>query len=193
VGLVLLNAFAIALVVLSASPLTIDGLAYDNGGSRRHGGSDMQQVDRPAARPEISRRTLRLTIRSSEKGLELVSVEHLPMITPPQPGDQPDASRHGGHWFELRDGEQRVLAHRVIDDSLLNSVDVHSPDGTIRRVFGEQRQTTFEVLLPDVDGGRFAVLVGDPIAPVTGQGKKADATPVRASDIVQFDLSQVRK
>lgn len=154
----------------------------------------MEQVNQPVARnQDISRRTLRLTIRSSAKGLELVKVEHLPMITPPQPGERPEAGRHGGHWFELRDGENRVLAHRLINESLLNSVEVHAPNGTIQRVFGGLRDTTFEVLLPDVDGARFAVFVGDPIAPGKAPDPQADARRAQSGDIVRFDLSQVRK
>src|SRR5262245_57724312 len=45
-------------------------------------------------RPEVSRRTLRLTFKSSEKGVELLTVERLEMITPPQPGESPEAGRH---------------------------------------------------------------------------------------------------
>ena len=49
----------------------------------------MEQVNLPVGKtPEVSRRTLRLTFKSSAKGLELISVEHLPMITPPQPGEE---------------------------------------------------------------------------------------------------------
>ena len=126
----------------------------------------MEQANRPVGKtPDVSRRTLRLTFKSSAKGLELISVEHLPMITPPQPGETPEAGKHGGQWFELRNGENRVLAHRLIDQSLFNSVEVHSPDGKIRREFGPPRDTTFEVLLPDVDDARFAVLMGEAIAP----------------------------
>ncbi|HVH57827.1 MAG TPA: hypothetical protein VM791_16300 [Vicinamibacterales bacterium] len=154
----------------------------------------MEQANRPAGRnPEVSRRTLRLTIKSSTRGLELIAVEHLPMITPPQPGERPEAGKHGGQWFELRDGDNHVLAHRLIDRSLLNSVEVHSPDGKIQREFGEPRETTFEVLLPDIDDARFAVLMGDPITPSRTGAGQTDATRARSGEIARFDLSQVRK
>lgn len=136
--------------------------------------------------PEVSRRTLRLTIRSSPKGFTLVSVERLQMITPPQPGERPEAGKHSGQWFELRDGKERVLAHRLIDPAMFNSVDVHSPDGRIERVFGETRDMIFEVLLPDVAGAQLAVLVGDPMTPPTGDAKAA----ARSGEIARFDLSQ---
>jgi len=135
--------------------------------------------------PEFSRRTLRLTFRSSDDGVELLSVEHLEMITPPQPGERPEAGRHGGHWFELRDGGGRVLAHRLIDPSLLNSVEVHSPDGHIRREFGAMRSGVFEVLLPDVSEARTAVLVGNPLKPSRTGGARAKSS----GDIATFELT----
>ncbi len=147
----------------------------------------MAQINQPVgAKPEVSRRTLRLTIRSSAKGLELISVERLPMITPPQPGERPEAGKHGGHWLELRDAKNSVLAHRIIDSSLLNSVDVHSPDGTIRREFGEIRNSVFEVLLPDVEGARYVVVMGDALA-ASKDATTASAT--RSGEIARFDLS----
>jgi len=147
----------------------------------------MEQINQPAgARPQPSRRTLRLTFRSSAAGVSLVSVERLPMITPPQPGERPEVGKHSGQWFELRDGNERVLAHRLIDPSLLNSVEVHSPDGTIRREFGAPKDSVFEVLLPDTDDARVAVLVGDPI----DRPKPGARAAARSGEIARFDLSQ---
>jgi hypothetical protein len=151
----------------------------------------MAQINQPVgAKPEVSRRTLRLTIRNSAKGLELISVERLPMITPPQPGERPEAGKHGGNWLELRDAKNGVLAHRIIDSSMLNSVEVHSPDGKIRREFGEIRDSVFEVLLPDVEGAQYAVVMGDALSP------SKDATAARATrsgEIARFDLSSSLK
>ena len=154
----------------------------------------MEQTNRPVGKtPEVSRRTLRLTFKSSAKGLELLSVEHLPMITPPQPGERPEAGKHGGQWFELRSSDDRVLSHRLIDQSLFNSVEVHSPDGRIRREFGPPRDTTFEVLLPDVDDARFAVLMGEAIQTTPSATRSGDASQVRSGEIARFNLSEVRK
>lgn len=146
----------------------------------------MAQIDRPVgAPPDVSRRTLRLTFRNSTKGVELISVERLPMITPPQPGQRPEAGRHGGNWFELRNAANAVLAHRLIAPSMLNSVEVHSPDGTIRREFGEIREGVFEVLLPDLDGAQSAVLMGNPLE----TPKDAEAARAAVSgEIARFDL-----
>ena len=112
-----------------------------------------------------SRRTLRLTFRSSSGGVEMLSVERLDMTTPPQPGERPQAGKHGGYWLELRGQAGVVLAYRVIGVSVLNSVAVHSPEGSPQRIFGESRNIVFEVLLPDIDGARTATLVGNPIEP----------------------------
>ena len=150
----------------------------------------MEQTKQPVGpNPEVSRRTLRVTIRSSAKGFELMSVEHLPMITPLQPGERPEAGKHGGQWFELRDANNRVLAHRLINPSLLNSVEVHSPDGKIRREFGAIREGVLEVLLPDTDQARFVVLMGDALTPQEAAAPGA----ARSGEITRFDLSQSRQ
>jgi hypothetical protein len=175
-------------LVLASVPALGHSIAF---ASRSHleAGDGMAQITPRVGVPEASRQTLRLTIRSSANGFELISVERLQMITPPQPGERPEAGRHGGNWFELRDGENRVLAHRVIDPSLFNSVELHSPDGKIRREFGALRETVFEVLLPDMPGAQFAVAMGDPLTPQ----KPGDKAAVRSGELARFDLSQSLK
>jgi hypothetical protein len=197
----LLIACAVGLASISAgahtiasSYIAVGGLRTIIGptaaGSHPEAGDGMEQSNQSIGKtPEVSRRTLRLTIRSSATGFSLVSVERLPMITPPQPGERPEVGTHSGQWFELRDGNDRVLAHRLIDPSLLNSVEVHSPDGNIRREFGEPKDAVFEVLLPDVDGAQFAVLTGDALTPP----KDDLRTAARSGDIARFDLSQALK
>jgi hypothetical protein len=148
----------------------------------------MDQQERPAgSAPEVSRKTLRLTVRTSESGFELLSVERLEMITPPQPGDRPQAGKHGGWWLELRDGKGRVLAHRIVDASLLDSVEVHSPEGRIERRFGALRTGVFEVLLPELKEARSAVLVGSP-----PRDSAAERAGHASADIATFDLSAAR-
>jgi hypothetical protein len=150
----------------------------------------MDPRNQPTGRtPEVSRRTLRLTFRSSNDGVQLVSVERLDMITPPQVGERPEAGKHAGHWFELRDGRGRALAHRLIDPSLLDSVEVHSPDGNIQREFGAMRSGVFEVLLPDLDAARSVALVGNPLR----RSRTAVGGYEPSSDIESFDLSPYRR
>ena len=149
----------------------------------------MEQANQPVGKtPEVSRRTLRLTFKSSAKGLELISVEHLPMITPPQPGERPEAGKHGGQWLELRNGDNGVLAHRLIDQSLFNSVEVHSPDGKIRREFGPPRDITFEVLLPDIDERAVRGADGRADRAAKAGDKPSDATRARSGELRRFDF-----
>jgi hypothetical protein len=148
----------------------------------------MEKRDSPPTNtPNVSRKTIRLTVRSSESGIEFLSAERLDMITPPQPGERPQAGQHGGWWFELRNGKGRVLAHRIVDASLLESVEVHSPNGRIERQFGEVRPGVFEVLLPDMDEARSVVLVGSPLR--TSVAARASEA---SRDIASFDLSPRR-
>lgn len=140
-------------------------------------------------RPEVSRRTLRLTIKVSPDGdYELISAERLHMITPPQPGERPEIGKNGGSWMELRGSRGRVLAHRLIDASLLHSAEVHEADGTIHRHFGNP-QGIFEVLLPDVDTAREAVLVGTP----TRRRAEAKRAAAPSEEIARFDLTTRRE
>ena len=135
-------------------------------------------------KPVVSRSTLRLTLKTSEKGFELVSVERLGMITPPQIGERPEAGRHGGHWVELRDAEGRALAHRLLDPSLLDSTEVHDPSGKLARHFGSLRDGTLEVLLPDVAGADHVVLVGSPL-----QHSHKSKQTEHSRELARFDLS----
>ena len=134
--------------------------------------------------PIVSRNTLRLTMKVSADRCELLSLERLPMITPPQPGACPVAGTHGGHWMELLDQKGRVLAHRLLDPTLLDSVEVHSPDGRIERVFGGTRTGIVEVLLPDLDGATEAVLMGHP----RGAGER-EGSQKATGEITRFKLN----
>src|SRR5713226_3304661 len=96
-----------------------------------------------------SRRTLRLRFRATGGAVQLESIERLDMICPPSVGERPQAGRHGGYWMELHDAEDRVLFHRLLHAPLGDSVEVHSPDGKIRRVSGKPGENIFEVLVPD--------------------------------------------
>src|SRR3954465_6744868 len=138
-------------------------------------------------KPATSRQTLRLTIRVTASGFDLVSVERLPMITPPQPGERPEAGKHGGHWIELHDDKGTVLAHRLLDPSMLDSVEVHDESGKIERRFGAPREGVFEVLLPDVAGGRHAVLVGSRVPQHTSARQAT-----HSHELARFDLAGAR-
>lgn len=137
-----------------------------------------------------SRRSLRLTFQVSSGTVKLIAHERLQMITPPQPGDRPQAGKHSGFWIELHDGANKFLAHRLISPTQLNSVEVHSPDGKISREFGESNNGIFEVLLPDLGDARTAVLMGDPLVRV--QGSTA-AKSVGSSELTRFEIPRVQE
>lgn len=134
-----------------------------------------------------SPRTLRLTFRSGDAGLELVDSARVDMITPPTPGERPRAGVNGGFWFELRDRNEGVLAHRVVPRSGLGSAEVFSPDGSIRREFGPVPGTVFEVLLPDEPGAVVVALIGEPDTQASsGLAGGPDTTATR--ELARFEL-----
>jgi hypothetical protein len=144
--------------------------------------ADEERLKGQLAKP--SRKTLRLTFRVSKGTVELVSLERLQMITPPQASERPEAGKHSGYWMELVDGSNRVLAHRLIDTSQLNSVEVHSPEGKIERKFGQVTGGIFEVLLPDMDGAKWVVLMGEPLIPPKRKAKRAEGS----GELARFEL-----
>ncbi len=130
------------------------------------------------------RRTLRLTFRVRDGEVQLVSHERLEMICPPSIGERPEAGRHGGFWMELRDAQDRVLFYRLLQDPILSSVEVHSPDGRIRREFGPVREAMFEVLLPDEAEARSLALMGEYLDPAMAREARAGG----ARELVRFDV-----
>ena len=82
------------------------------------------------------------------------------MITPPSVGEYPKIGKHGGFWMEVRDINDRGLFYRALHAPLGDTIEVHSPDGTIQREYVPTRESTFEVLLPDYGEGTSIVLCG---------------------------------
>lgn len=131
-----------------------------------------------------SRKTLRLTFRVVDHQIHLVGYERLGMIPPPLIGECPQAGKHGGFWIELRNASDRVLFHRVLDNPLGGSVEVHSRDGKIERKFGDVKDGIFEVLLPDEDDAKSVVLMGDPLVPTKGKTKRSETS----GELAQFEI-----
>lgn len=147
-------------------------MASDNG--RR------EQVARPP------RRTLRLTFQVAGEDVRLLSYERVDMLCPPSIGEQPQAGKHGGFWIELRTTRGRVLFHRVLPSPLADSVEVHSPDGKIERIFGPSTQSVFEVLLPDDPDAKSIALVGEPL----GRARRSTARQAGAAELARFDVPE---
>lgn len=86
--------------------------------------------------------------------------------------------------MELHDARGRMLFHRLLHAPLGDSVEVHSPDGTIQRVSGEPVENIFEVLVPDERSARSVVLMGEPLElRKTGEGREAGARELARFDI----------
>jgi hypothetical protein len=141
-------------------------------------------------KPKTYRKSLRLTFSVKKDKIELIKSERLGMICPPQIGELPDMQRNGGFWLELRGADKKAFFHRVLTNQLGNSVEVHSPDGKIERVFGEVEDHVFQVLDPDVPESKKAVLIGDPpdkeAADEKGKSRKKSRG---ARELASFKLS----
>ena len=143
-----------------------------------------------------SRKTLRLTFQSANGEVRLVQQERLDMITPPTVGEPPEVGKNTGFWVELQDDKGSVLAHRLIHAPTRESVEVHSPDGSIRRITGAPTNSTFEVLLPDQDNASTAVLIGHPPAtaaaapPPAGFAPDAAPAPTGSRVLARFSLTR---
>ncbi len=150
----------------------------------------MSDYGQQPERRRPARRTRRLTFQAAGGEVRLVSQEHLDMICPPSVGEPPTAGRHSGFWVELRDDAGDLAFFRPLHDPLGTSVDVHSPDGTIRRAFAAPADTVFEVLVPDDSGATTLVLMGD-YEPPPAKGRRrrtADPGPGGSREFARFDL-----
>jgi len=143
----------------------------------------------PQRQAGLSRGSLRLTFRVTDGAVGLVSYERLDMMCPPSVGEAPQVGKHSGFWIELRDANGRVLFHELLHSPLGDSVEVHSPDGRIRREFGAVKEHTFEVLLPDDPNARVIALLGDSLIPVTEREKLAGGS----SELARFDVPRGQK
>lgn len=130
------------------------------------------------------RKTIRLTFQTTGGEVKLLSEEHLDMICPPVIGQPPEGGRHGGYWMELRDARDQVLFHRLLHSPFASSVEVHSPDGKIQRVFGPPMDGIFEVLVPEAPEARSVALMGEPPDPKSGMAREGGSR-----EIARFDLA----
>lgn len=137
------------------------------------------------ARP--SRKSIRLTFRVSGNDVQLIREDRLPMMAPAAIGTPPEAGTHGGFWVEVRDANNRVLFHRALHFPLGDSVEVHSPDGTIKREFGPATESTFEVLVPDFDDASTVVLFGEYL---DAESFRKEERPQVSRELARFDLTK---
>src|SRR5262245_1866097 len=113
--------------------------------------------DKPGEKPgsehkqgRVNPRSIRLTFTFEGDRVELSNVERLPMISPPQHGEPPEAGKQGGEWMILSDRQGRTVAWCLLHDPLRTRVEVHDPEAGPSLVVGPPSSGVFEVLLPDV-------------------------------------------
>jgi hypothetical protein len=132
-------------------------------------------------------KTLRFTFRVINGEVQLQSVEKVDMICPPTVGQTPEAGRDGGFWMELQDEATTPLFHRTLNEPMANSVEVHSPDGKIERIFGPPRDGIFEVLVPDDPRAADLVLMGQPVS-TADRALAADADAGTTRELARFAI-----
>lgn len=137
-----------------------------------------------------SRKTLRLTFQVVGGEVKLVKHRRVNMITPPSVGEVPEAGKHGGFWMELRDEDDRGLFHRNLQSPAGDTVEVHSPDGTIRRDYAPSKESTFEVLVPDYGKAASIVLVGKKSGGAHTQPSLAAAPAPKTRELARFEIPE---
>ena len=135
-----------------------------------------------------SRKTLRLTFQVVNGEVKLVKHRRVSMITPPSVGEAPETGKHGGFWMELRDQDDRGLFHRNLIAPAGDSVEVHSPDGDIRREYVPSKESTFEVLVPDYGEGASIVLCGKKSG--GGETSMAAGAAPKTRELARFEIPE---
>jgi len=143
------------------------------------------QGQRPDLKPSIpaTRHALRLTFQFDGDKVELINTERLEKLVPPMIGDPPEEGRHTGEWLQVRDGDDRPLFTRLLNDPLRTRVEVHDPEEGPRIIVGPPGRGTFDVLVPDLPEAAHAVLFA---SPALGKGRERGLRP--AESLGRFDL-----
>ena len=135
-----------------------------------------------------SRKTLRLTFQVVSGEVKLIKHQRVNMITPPSVGERPETGKHGGFWMELRDENDSGLFHRNLLAPAGDTVEVHSPDGTMRREHVPAREGTFEVLLPDYGKATSIVLCGKKSE--SAQPSAAAGPAPKSRELARFEIPE---
>ena len=139
-----------------------------------------------------SQKTLRLTFQVVNGEVELVKHRRVNMITPPSVGEHPETGKHGGFWMELRDENDQGLFHRTLISPAGDTVEIHSPDGTMRREYVPAKESTkegtFEVLVPDYGKAASIVLCGKKSG--STKSAAAAAAPPKTRELARFEIPE---
>ena len=134
-------------------------------------------------------RALRLIFEQRGDELKLVSTQRLNMVVPPPQALVPKGDTRGS-WFELRDGEDRPVYRRTIDNPQQGlEVVADGPGDALRRIDDDKGVRAFFAIVPDIDGARKFVIHAEP-----RRASRDDAAKtVTAAATREFDLSDIDK
>lgn len=103
---------------------------------------------------------LRVTYSFSPSGVRLKSVQRVRMRAPAPPGPAP-TGRTVGHWLAVEDAAGKVLYHFPLHDPVREDHEVYEHPGVgPTRAPSAKDHGTFEVLIPDIEGGVRLVIHG---------------------------------
>jgi len=111
-----------------------------------------------------------LTFEFDGTDVKLIDIERLEKLVPPMIGDPPDEGKHVGEWLQVRDGDDRPIFTRLLNDPLRTRVEVLDPEEGPHIVVGPPGQGTFDALVPDLPDAAYAVIFASP-APGKGRGR----------------------
>lgn len=103
----------------------------------------------------------RLTFEYEGNAVRIVMQQRVAMLAPPDDAALLERGR-AGYWIEVRDGRGQVLYQQVLHAPIQHEYEVFSPDSAEppRRVEATEPKGVFQVVVPDVPGGRQIVLHG---------------------------------
>jgi len=126
---------------------------------------------------------IRFRFEYGSGGVRLVSRQPVNLILPPS--DNLAGRAHSGFWFELRDGGDRVLYRKVLNNPIRVDHEVFAdPGASPVRVAANKPAGEFWVLAPDRPDARSLVLHSSPLDP----GRSHEP----ASVLARFDLGAGR-
>jgi hypothetical protein len=144
-----------------------------------------EQGQRPEQKPSIrtTRHALRLTFQFEGDKVQLINTERLEKLVPPMIGDPPEEGHHTGEWLQVRDGDDRPIFTRLLNDPLRTRVEVHDPEEGPHIVVGPPGRGTFDVLVPDLPDAAHVVVFA---SPALGKARGRGLRP--AEPLGRFDL-----
>lgn len=152
------------------------------------------------AAQEERRYAHRVTFEYAGDRVWKIAQQRIEMVVPPSHGKS--TGEEVGFWYELRDGADRTVYRRVVQNPMDTTAEVFSPDGTIVRRPIQDPHGVFEIVVPEIANASSLVLLGtpQPVSPPVGSVAEERARPAvprigitPAREILRIDLSEDTK